>query len=72
MLMEYSSQEPNEKDLLILRFVKEVGMILIGYETTEAASGDLRRIIDENEFRFLLGWVLQNSVFPYGFKLIIF
>ncbi|MEM0203390.1 MAG: hypothetical protein QXO16_06240 [Archaeoglobaceae archaeon] len=63
MFMEYSGQEPNEKDLLVLKMIREVGMILIGYETAEAAaSGDLERIVYENEVRFLMEWYYKKPI----------
>lgn len=62
-LESIGGQEPSEKDFLILKMVREIGMILIGHETANAAtSGDFKRILAENEFRILLEWYYKKAI----------
>jgi len=62
-LVESIGHEPLEKDFLILKMVREIGMVLVCQETVDAAaSGDLKKIIEENEFRILLEWVLKKGI----------
>ncbi|MCS7143681.1 MAG: hypothetical protein NZ879_01520 [Archaeoglobaceae archaeon] len=61
--IENIGQEPSERDFLILRMVREIGMILLSYETVDAgASGNLKKIIEENELRILLEWYFKRSI----------
>ncbi|MEM0329852.1 MAG: hypothetical protein QXW84_00570 [Archaeoglobaceae archaeon] len=61
--IENIGQEPTERDFMILRMVKELGMVLIGYETADAAaSGDFKKIIVENESRILFEWFFKKSI----------
>ncbi|MCX8172281.1 MAG: hypothetical protein N3D09_01535 [Archaeoglobaceae archaeon] len=61
--IENMGQEPSERDFLILKMVREVGMVLLGNETVDAAaSGDLKRIATENEFRILLEWFYKKAI----------
>lgn len=61
--IESIGQEPSERDFLILRMVREIGMILLSYGTVDAgASGDLKKIMEENEVRILLEWYYKRSI----------
>lgn len=61
--IESIGQEPSERDFLILRMVREIGMVLLSCSTIDAgASGDLRRIMEENEVRILLEWYYKRSI----------
>ncbi|MEM0303261.1 MAG: hypothetical protein QXI54_08860 [Archaeoglobaceae archaeon] len=61
--IESIGQEPSERDFLILKMVREIGMVLLSCGTLDAgASGDLKKIMEENEVRILLEWYYKRSI----------
>ncbi|MFN3384866.1 MAG: hypothetical protein ACK401_08245 [Archaeoglobaceae archaeon] len=62
-LIESIGQEPSEKDILILKMVREIGVVLLSSGTINAgASGNLNKIVEENEVRILLEWYYKRSI----------
>jgi hypothetical protein len=61
--------EVTELDHLLIRMMKEVGMVAIGFESAEhAASGDVEKAVKENEIEFMLEWYYGKPLSKISFE----
>lgn len=58
-----------ELDHLLIKMMKEVGMVAIGFERAEhAAKGNIEKAVQENEIEFMLEWYYGKPLNKISFE----
>jgi hypothetical protein len=61
--------EFTELDHLLIRMMKEVGMVAVGFESAEyVAGGDIEKAVRENEIEFILEWYYGKPLSKITFE----